>query len=414
MTFIVQGEVRVDGADAKTEVATLRSEQDRLKSSARQMSSEGRKSASEIRKMGQAAATAAGSVDVLADQERQAALAVANMGRSHALAYHTHPEAEIVGLVNRSELDLPEALRGYTRFETFAEGLALKPDLVCVATYSDSHADYAIAAMEAGADVFVEKPLATNVADARRVVATAQRLGRKLVVGYILRHHPSWQRLIAEARDLGGPYVFRMNLNQQSDGETWKTHKALMETTSPIVDCGVHYVDVMCQITDALPVRVHGMGLRLSDEIDPNMYNYGQFQVIFADGSIGWYEAGWGPMMSETAFFVKDVVSPNGSVSITDGNKGASADVDGHTAVGGLLVHRPEGDKLIDLPDEPGHQDLCDAEQAFMLRAIAEDIDLARHMNDAVQSLAICLAADQSIRSGQPVELTTTREEISQ
>ena len=142
-------------------------------------------------------------------------------------------------------------------------------------------------------------------------------------------------RLIQEARDLGGPYVFRLNLNQQSSGAEWETHKALMQTTSPIVDCGVHYVDVMCQITDALPVRVHGMGLRLTDEIPEDMYNYGQFQVVFADGSVGWYEAGWGPMMSETAFFVKDIVSPNGSVSITDGNKGASSDIDGHTKVGG-------------------------------------------------------------------------------
>ncbi|WP_425038462.1 Gfo/Idh/MocA family protein [Primorskyibacter sp. S187A] len=328
-----------------------------------------------------------------------------NMGRSHALAYHAHPQAEIVGLVNRSEADLPEDLQGYPRFKTFEEGLALRPDLVCIATYSDSHADYAIAAMEAGADVFVEKPLATSVADARRVVETAQRLSRKLVIGYILRHHPSWQRLISEARDLGGPYVFRMNLNQQSDGPTWETHKALMQTTSPIVDCGVHYVDVMCQITDAAPVRVSGMGLRLSEEIAPEMYNYGQLQVWFADGSVGWYEAGWGPMMSETAFFVKDVVSPAGAVSITEGNKGASDDVDGHTKVGGILVHRPGGDQLIEMPDEPGHQELCDAEQAFMIRAIAEDIDLTRHMSDAIQSLAICLAADESIRTGQPVAL---------
>jgi predicted dehydrogenase len=328
-----------------------------------------------------------------------------NMGRSHALAYHMHPEAQIVGLVNRSDVDLPDDLQSYPRFRTFEEGLALRPDLVCIATYSDSHADYAIAAMEAGADVFIEKPLATTIADAQRVVEAATRLGRKLVVGYILRHHPSWQRLIAEARALGGPYVFRMNLNQQSDGATWDTHKALMQTTSPLVDCGVHYVDVMCQITDALPVRVSGMGLRLSDEIAPDMYNYGQLQVWFDDGSIGWYEAGWGPMMSETAFFVKDVVSPNGAVSIIDGNKGASDDVDGHTSVGGLRVHRPDGDTLIDLPDEPGHQDLCNAEQAFMINAILQNTDLTRHMHDAIQSLAICLAADQSIRTGQPVAL---------
>ncbi len=333
-----------------------------------------------------------------------------NMGLSHALAQHNHPDAEVVGLVNRSgRVDHP-GLTGYPAYSEFHTALAeTKPDLVVVATYSDSHADFACAAMEAGAHVFVEKPLATTVADAKRVVEKAIETNRKLVIGYILRHHPSWMRLISEARDLGGPYVFRLNLNQQSSGAEWETHKALMQTTSPIVDCGVHYVDVMCQITDSDPVRVHGMGLRLSDEIAEDMYNYGQFQVVFEDGSVGWYEAGWGPMMSETAFFVKDIVSPNGSVSITDGNKGASADIDRHTKVGGLLVHRPDGDQTIDMPDEPGHQQLCDAEQAYMLRAIAEDIDLTRHMNDAVQSLAICLAADESIRTGQPISLKEAR-----
>ncbi len=330
-----------------------------------------------------------------------------NMGLSHALAHHNHPNSKIVGLVNRSGLVEHADLKDYPAFNDFYAALqATKPDLVVVATYSDSHADYACAAMDAGAHVFVEKPLATTVADARRVVAKANETERKLVVGYILRHHPSWVRLIAEARDLGGPYVFRLNLNQQSSGAEWETHKALMQTTSPLVDCGVHYVDVMCQITDADPVRVHGMGLRLSDEIAEDMYNYGQFQVVFGDGSVGWYEAGWGPMMSETAFFVKDIVSPNGAVSITDGNKGASADIDGHTKVGGILVHKLDGDTMIELPEEPGHQELCDAEQAYMLHAIEEDIDLTQHMQHAVQSLHICLAADESIRTGKPVTLT--------
>ncbi|WP_155149449.1 Gfo/Idh/MocA family protein [Roseibium sp. RKSG952] len=332
-----------------------------------------------------------------------------NMGLSHALAHHHHADAEIVGLVNRSGTVDHADLQSYPVYTDFHTALAeTKPDLAVIATYSDSHADFACAAMEARAHVFVEKPLATTGEDARRVVDKAVETNRKLVIGYILRHHPSWMRLISEARDLGGPYVFRLNLNQQSTGPTWETHKALMQTTSPIVDCGVHYVDVMCQITDAMPVRVNGMGLRLSDEIAPDMYNYGQFQVVFEDGSVGWYEAGWGPMMSETAFFVKDIVSPNGAVSITEGNKGDSDDVDGHTKVGGILVHKPGGDTLIEIEGEPGHQELCDAEQAYMLKAIADDIDLTRHMSDAVQSLRICLAADQSIRTGQPVDLKET------
>lgn len=328
-----------------------------------------------------------------------------NMGQSHGLALHAREGVEIVALVNRSVRALDPALRDYPVFDSFEAGLALHPDLVVIATYADSHADLAIRAMEAGAHVFVEKPLATTVADAERVVETATRLRRKLVVGYILRHHPAWQRMIAEARALGGPYVFRMNLNQQSTGAEWETHKALMQTTSPIVDCGVHYVDVMCQVTDARPVRVQGIGLRLSDEIAKDMYNYGQLQVVFEDGSVGWYEAGWGPMMSETAFFVKDIVSPNGAVSIKDPSQKASSDIDGHTEVGNLLVHRTTGDTWVDLPPEPGHQALCDAEQAFVLDAIRGDVDLSRHMQDAVRSLAICLAADESIRTGRVVAM---------
>jgi predicted dehydrogenase len=339
-----------------------------------------------------------------------------NMGRSHALAYHNNPGFEIVSLVNRSDVPLPAGLGGYPTRRSFEEAIAeLKPDVASINTYSDSHADYAVRALEAGCHVFVEKPLATTVADAERVVAAAKANGRKLVIGYILRHHPSWMRLIEEARKLGGPYVFRMNLNQQSSGPTWQTHKALMQTTSPIVDCGVHYLDVMCQITDAKPVEVRGMGLRLTDEIAPSMYNYGHLQVMFDDGSVGWYEAGWGPMMSETAFFVKDVISPKGCVSIVmDEAATKSDDVDAHTKTNMIRVHSSaigadgkftSPDRELSMEDEPGHQELCDREQAFLLKAIREDLDLTRHMDDAVTSLRVCLAADESVRTGKAVKL---------
>ena len=52
----------------------------------------------------------------------------------------------------------------------------------------------------------------------------------------------------------------RLNLNQQSSGDAWMWHKNLIDSLIPIVDCGVHYVDVMCQLTGAKPVRVHGIG----------------------------------------------------------------------------------------------------------------------------------------------------------
>ena len=346
---------------------------------------------------------------------RVVVVGLGNMGRSHALAYHNNPGFEIAALVNRSDVELPAELAAYGIGRSFDDALRdEKPDVVSVNTYSDSHAEYAVKALEAGCHVFVEKPLSTTVADAERVVAAAKASGRKLVIGYILRHHPSWMRLIAEARALGGPFVFRMNLNQQSSGPSWMTHKQLMKTTSPIVDCGVHYVDVMCQITDAKPVEVRGMGLRLTDEIDPAMYNYGHLQVLFDDGSVGWYEAAWGPMISETAFFVKDVISPKGCVSIVMEEGAKSDDIDTHTKTSRIRLHRAatgkdgkfaEPDTMLSMQGEPGHQQLCDREQDFLLKAIREDLDLTRHMADAVRSLAVCLAADESVRTGRAVKL---------
>lgn len=346
-----------------------------------------------------------------------------NMGASHARAYHHIDGFEICGLVSRAEDSeqrgaLAASVGGAAEFDDFETALAeTQPDAVSINTYPESHAAYAVAAMEAGAHIFTEKPIAVTVEEAQRVVDTATRLGRKLVVGYILRHHPSWIKFIEIARTLGKPLVMRMNLNQQSSGAMWKTHRSLMNSMSPIVDCGVHYVDVMCQMTGAKPIRVHAVGARLTEELTEGMYNYGQLQVAFDDGSVGWYEAGWGPMMSENAFFVKDVVGPQGSVSImakSAGGEKKSSDIDSHTKTESLLVHHAaldtEGnfsrdDEWIDLADEPVHDELCEREQRFFLKAMQEDLDLTDHMGDAVNSLRIVLAADEAFRSGKSVDL---------
>jgi predicted dehydrogenase len=342
------------------------------------------------------------------------------MGVSHARAYQKIDGFEIAGLVSRRP-ESREALDrelggGHALFSDYTAALEeTKPDVVSINTYPDTHADYAVRALEMGAHVFLEKPIAVTEADALRVVQAAQEGSRKLVIGYILRHHPSWVKFIEIARTLGKPLVMRMNLNQQSEGNNWETHKNLMLSASPIVDCGVHYVDVMCQMTGANPVRVSAIGARMTDELVQGMYNYGQLQVVFDDNSVGWYEAGWGPMMSETAFFVKDVIGPKGCVSIAAGSIEAQSDnIDSHTKTESLRVHRADlndsgrflhADEIIDLRDEPDHDGLCEREQRFLLRAIREDLDLTAHMLDAVNSLRVVLAADESVRTGRMVEM---------
>ncbi|MDA7681023.1 Gfo/Idh/MocA family oxidoreductase [Verrucomicrobiales bacterium] len=343
-----------------------------------------------------------------------------NMGKSHAKAYHSMEGFEIVGLVSRGEKsrqDLIEILgHDYPQFSDYAEALEqTKPDAVSINTYPDTHAEYTKKAFGAGAHVFLEKPIAESVEEAQEIVAAAREANLKLVIGYILRVHPSWMKFIEVAQGLGKPLVMRMNLNQQSSGKNWETHKCLMNSMSPIVDCGVHYVDVMCQMTRSKPVRVSAIGARLSEELNEGMYNYGQLQVSFEDGSVGWYEAGWGPMMSEVAFFVKDVVGPKGCVNITGMKEGEETDdVDAHSKAESIKLHHSEldengefskPDEIIDCADEPDHDGLCYREQEVFLNAITDDVDLSDHMDDAVNSLRIVLAADEAFKTGKTVEL---------
>ena len=298
------------------------------------------------------------------------------MGTSHARAYRAIEGFELAGLCTSRAAerhDLEGEFPGVPRFERYDEALAtLRPDAVAICTYTEHHAAMALQAFAAGAHVFCEKPLADTLVSARRVVDAARTSGKALLIGYILRVHPSWSRFVEIGRTLGKPLVLRMNLNQQSDGSFWEVHKKLMLSTSPIVDCGVHYVDIMCQVTRARPVMVHAVGARLTDEIAPAMHNYGHLHIVFDDGSVGWYEVGWGPMMSETAHFVKDIIGPNGSVSIvakeSTGPAASSADHDTHTQTNALRIHyaarTPGGrfarpDELLSTADEPHHQELC-------------------------------------------------------
>ena len=66
-------------------------------------------------------------------------------------------------------------------------------------------------------------------------------------------------------------------------------------------------------------------------------------------------------------------------------------------------------DRVVDMSNEPEHQELCRREQRFFLKAIREDLDLTDHFDDTVNSLAIVLASDRSVRSGRAVWLTCAR-----
>jgi predicted dehydrogenase len=351
---------------------------------------------------------------------RTLVVGIGDMGASHAKGYAALDGYQVVGFSVAKNVERAKKLAASLKLDApvytdYYKAMAeLKPDVVSINTYADTHAAYSIHAMRQGCHVFMEKPIARTVKEAEEVRKVFRQTKRKLVIGYILRVHPAWMKFIEVSRTMGKPLVMRMNLNQQSFGREWALHKRFIAEMPPLVDCGVHYVDVMCQMTRAKPVLVQGMAANVSGEIDKDKHNYGALQVVFEDDSVGWYEVGWGPMMSKTAYFVKDVIGPKGCVSIEKDPTVDPSDVSKHTSVSGLIVHSAEADasgyaakkdEFLKVEDEPDHDELCKREQAYLLKAIREDIDLTDFVDDAVNSLKICYAAVESYTKRRTVKL---------
>jgi predicted dehydrogenase len=121
------------------------------------------------------------------------------MGRKRAAALG---DDRVVGAYDL-RLDAAEALVGEfggTACATLDDLLALKPDVVVVATSHDQLAPNSVAALEAGSHVLVEKPAGIGVADVDRIAAAAQAAGKVAKVGFNHRFHPAIAQAIETAR----------------------------------------------------------------------------------------------------------------------------------------------------------------------------------------------------------------------
>ena len=110
-----------------------------------------------------------------------------NMGTSHARAYHKLEGFNIVGLVSRnpdSRNKLSNELGQLPTFANFDDALkTTKPDVVSINTYPETHAEYIRKSLNVNANVFVEKPLATKLEEARELAELAKKKNLKMVVG---------------------------------------------------------------------------------------------------------------------------------------------------------------------------------------------------------------------------------------
>lgn len=120
-------------------------------------------------------------------------------------------------------------------------------DIVHVCTPNDSHADISIAALEAGKHVMCEKPMAKTAEDARRMVETARRTGKKLTVGYNNRFRPDSQHLkkLCESGELGEIYYAKAHAIRRRAVPTWGVFlDEEKQGGGPLIDIGTHALDL--------------------------------------------------------------------------------------------------------------------------------------------------------------------------
>jgi len=117
-------------------------------------------------------------------------------------------------------------------------------EAVIVATYSDTHAPISIQALKSGRAAICEKPIADSVADAKKMLSTAEKTGQKLLIHHNYRFFPETRHLldVVQSKRIGEVFEIRMRALGFGRRYDWQTlrkfHGGVLNNTCP------HFLDI--------------------------------------------------------------------------------------------------------------------------------------------------------------------------
>lgn len=188
-------------------------------------------------------------------------------------------------------------------------------DIVIIATPPSSHLEIFTECIRNGKHIICEKPISDSLENCKIMLNMIKENPQcKVLNGYILRHNETYRRAaeMIQSGAIGKPIVMRMVQNHHT--MDWSRYLNLICETSPLIDCGVHYVDVMRWFTGEEISSVSGIGQRIDADVPEDKYNYALMTVKLSGGSVGYYEAGWGNTVA--ADNLKEFVGPKGRIKI--------------------------------------------------------------------------------------------------
>jgi len=239
-------------------------------------------------------------------------IGVIGAGGRGGLARHAHKPEEGVRLTAGADID-EKALKNFQ--ETYgADAFVTKDyrkllerdvDAVFVTSPDFLHEEQAVAAMEAGKDVYVEKPMAITLEGCDRMLATAFRLKRKLCIGHNMRHM-SFVLKMKELIDTGRIGEVKAGwcrhfVGYGGDAYFKDWHADRSKATSLLLQKGAHDIDVLHWLCKGYTTRVNAMGgltvyHLIKDRHDPK-----------ERGDASWSDDNWPPLSQKGMNPVLDV-----------------------------------------------------------------------------------------------------------
>jgi predicted dehydrogenase len=190
---------------------------------------------------------------------RVAVVGAGEFGHNHARVYREVRDAEFVGVYDKnSERSQQVATEFQTRALVSLDELRDLADAVSVAVPTVEHAAVGCRLMEMGLDVLVEKPMATNLAEADELLQSAKKFGRILQVGHVERFNPA---VLAVEPILNHPLFFEVH--------RLGVFTARSLDVDVIYDLMIHDLDILLTLVNENVTEVKAVGIPvLTDKVD--------------------------------------------------------------------------------------------------------------------------------------------------
>lgn len=316
-------------------------------------------------------------------------------GQKHCEALAELADLELYALCTRTQSRLDELAGQFHVTNTYTDyhKMLADPqlDAVSVVTMWDQHTAPAVAALQAGKHVFLEKPMASTVADCEQIVAAAENANGYFMVGHICRFNPRYaaaKEAIAEGR-IGKIISMYARRNIPA-----LVTEDILNKIGPIIGDGVHDTDLMLWYSSDRVVSAYAQTVNVRGKKYPDL---GWTMYRFAGGATGVLENIW-CLPDKTAFQIDErmeIVGTEGSIHIQETHPNFSiSDADGWHCPDTTYWPTLHGRRAGALRDELDYFTRCIRQQT------PPNIITPRESLEAVRA---CLAAEESAATGQPI-----------